>query len=116
MAFTRIVPLTKEAETITRILAHEIQQVVREAVTICWDAPPADIITVIEECRVVVADPIARELNSHPEVLVLIFTSDEDKRPRVQDLVDRIASRFPVGLKAEIWVTIFDGWGLNFDL
>lgn len=119
MAYVEIQPKSKAAEEILAARQKEVYAAIGQCVLSTFSIPETDMILELQECRTLSFDPLAVSLESAPDVVLKLNTSDTQFKDRAQDLADKIVEAWKVlfgtELAMECWIHFFHAWGCNID-
>ena len=119
MAYVEIQPKSKNVQELLISRQNEIYDALGECVLSTFDIPETDMILEIQECRTVSFDPLAVKLESAPDVVIKLNTSDVQFKDRADELADKIVNAwkklFGTEIAMECWIHFFHAWGCSID-
>lgn len=118
MAYIIISPNSKKAYRKLKKAYCELRSELEKVLIEVWSIPETDILVVLNKCTVGKKDKKAKRLKTYPQAIVRINTTDREKEPLKDSLVERIIEVWKkiTNIKAEIWMEFFDAWGLTFEI
>lgn len=119
MAYVEIQPKSKAAEDMLISRQDELYKAIGQCVLSTFTIPETDMILELQKCRTVSFDPMAVSLESAPDVVLKLNTSDVQFKGLAQELADKIVASwkdlFGTELAMECWIHFFHAWGCNMD-
>ena len=119
MAYVEIQPKSKEVQEILTARQQEIYQAIGACILSTFPIPKTDMILELQACRTVSFDPLAVSLNSAPDVVLKLNTSDVQFKDRAEELAGKIVAAwkelFGTQLAMECWIHFFHAWSCNMD-
>ena len=119
MAYVEIQPKSKEIQELLYANRNEMFSAIGECILSTFDIPESDMILELQECRTIAFDPLAVSLESAPDVVLKLNTSDvqfQDVAAVLRDkIVDAWDELFGEDVAMECWIDFFYEWGCNID-
>ena len=119
MAYVEIQPKTKEIQELLLEKNEEMFLAIGKCILSTFDIPETDMILELQECKTIAFDPLAISLESAPDVVLKLNTSDVQFQDRAADLRDKIVDAwnevFGKEVAMELWIDFFHEWGCNID-
>ena len=119
MAYVEIQPKSKEVQEILVKRQEEIYAAIGKCVLSTFDIPESDMILELQECRTISFDPLAVRLESAPDVVIKLNTSDVQFKDRGEALAEKIVDAWKTLFGKELamgcWNHFFHAWGCNID-
>ena len=119
MAYVEIQPKSKAVQEILVARQEELYKAIGACILSTFTIPQTDMILELQECRTLSFDPLAVSLQSAPDVVLKLNTSDVQFKDRAEDLAGKIVEAwkglFGTELAMECWIHFFHAWGCNID-
>ncbi len=119
MAYVEVHPKSKEIQAVLLGKKDEMFTALGKAILSTFPIPETDMILELQECRTIAFDPRAIRLESAPDVVLKLNTSDVQFQDRAATLRDRMVDAwndvFGKDVAMELWINFFYEWGCNID-
>ena len=119
MSYVEIIPKSKKAEEILLENKEKIFDGIGQCILDVFRIPETDMILELHRCTVIATDERAVRLESAPDVVIKLSTSDMEFKEKAEELSDRIVDSWNnilgKAVTMELWIRFFHTWGCNID-